>query len=100
MVCGGPAAAHAGPGQIALPGTTDEAKAGRPNTEKPTLAGLYRTNVYTGPAWYQRDVEIPAGWQEQRVTLFLERVRWVKPGLARRPAGRRRPGQPHRPARL
>ena len=69
--------ASAGRGQIALPGTTDEAKAGRPNTEKPTLAGPYRTNVYTGPAWYQRQVEIPAGWQGQRVTLLLERVRWT-----------------------
>ncbi len=66
-----------GLGQIALPGTTDEAKAGRPNRQKPTLAGPYRTNVYTGAAWYQRDVEIPAGWQSQRVTLLLERVRWT-----------------------
>ncbi len=80
--------ASAGRGQIALPGTTDEAQAGRPNTEKPTLAGPYRTNVYTGPAWYQRDVEIPAGWQNQRVTLFLERVRWVSQvWLDGRPSG-------------
>jgi hypothetical protein len=70
-------APNAGRGQIPLPGTTDEAKAGRPNTEKPTLAGPYRTNVYTGAAWYQRDVEIPAGWKSKRVTLFLERVRWT-----------------------
>ena len=59
-----------------MPGTTDEAKAGRPNTEKPTLAGPYRTNIYTGAAWYQREVEVPADWQGKRVTLFLERVRW------------------------
>lgn len=28
---------------------------------------------YTGVAWYQRDIEIPAGWQQKRISLFLER---------------------------
>ncbi len=64
------------PQEIKLPGTTDEAKLGLPNTAKPTLDDLYRTNVYTGPAWYQRDIEIPAGWQGKRVELSLERVHW------------------------
>jgi hypothetical protein len=78
----------AGRDQIALPGTTDEAKAGRPNAEKPTLAGPYRTNVYTGPAWYQREVEIPPGWQGKRLALFLERVRWTsRVWLDGRPVG-------------
>ncbi len=65
------------PAVIHLPGTTDEAKAGMPNRQKPTLDGLYRRNVYTGAAWYQRDVEIPAAWQGKRLSLMLERVRWV-----------------------
>ena len=64
------------PKEIKLPGTTDEAKLGLPNTAKPTLDDLYRLNVYTGPAWYQRDIEIPAGWQGKRVELLLERVHW------------------------
>ena len=64
------------PDEITLPGTTDEAKLGLPNTAKPTLADLYRVNVYTGPAWYQRDIEIPADWQGKRVELLLERVHW------------------------
>ena len=64
------------PKEIRLPGSTDEAKLGLPNTAKPSLDGLYRPNVYTGPAWYQRDVEIPAGWQGKRVLLALERVHW------------------------
>jgi len=59
------------------PGTTDEAKLGIPNPAKPSLDALYRVNVYTGPAWYQRDIEIPPAWQGKRVTLFLERCRWV-----------------------
>jgi beta-galactosidase len=31
---------------------------------------------YTGAAWYQRDVEIPAAWQGKRVVLSLERPHW------------------------
>ena len=64
------------PGEIHLPGTTDEAKLGLANTAKPSLDGLYRPNVYAGAAWYQRDIEIPAAWSGKRVELFLERVHW------------------------
>ncbi len=31
---------------------------------------------YLGPAWYQRDIEIPQGWNGKRVVLFLERPHW------------------------
>jgi len=31
---------------------------------------------YLGAAWYQRDVEIPEGWEARRVQLVLERPRW------------------------
>ncbi|MCX7722709.1 MAG: discoidin domain-containing protein [Verrucomicrobiae bacterium] len=31
---------------------------------------------YLGPAWYQRDIEIPRAWQGRRVVVFLERVNW------------------------
>ncbi len=34
------------------------------------------TKHYLGAAWYQRDIEIPADWTNQRVELFLERPRW------------------------
>jgi len=64
------------PDEIDLPGTTDEAKLGLPNPAKPSLEGLYRPNVYAGPAWYQRDIDIPAKWKGKRAQLFLERVHW------------------------
>ena len=64
-------------GTIRLPGTMDDAGLGPKNTKPPTLAGPYRIYDYAGPAWYQRDIEIPAAWQGKRVTLFLERCRWV-----------------------
>ncbi|HQZ95661.1 MAG TPA: discoidin domain-containing protein [Pyrinomonadaceae bacterium] len=31
---------------------------------------------YIGPAWYQRDIEIPADWRGKRIVLYLERPRW------------------------
>jgi hypothetical protein len=66
-----------GPSQVHLPGSTDEARAGLLNPEKPSLEGLYRPNVYAGAAWYERDIDIPAGWQGKCVTLLLERVHWL-----------------------
>ncbi len=64
-------------GSIRLPGTIDDAGLGPKNTKPPTLEGPYRLYDYAGPAWYQREIDIPNSWQAQRVTLFLERVRWV-----------------------
>ena len=71
------AAPLAGDTTIKLPGTMDDAKLGLPNPVKPSLADLWRPNVYEGQAWYQREIEIPASWHGRRVTLFLERCRWV-----------------------
>ncbi|MGQ9915399.1 MAG: discoidin domain-containing protein [Thermogutta sp.] len=31
---------------------------------------------YVGPAWYQREVDIPESWNGRRITLFLERAHW------------------------
>ena len=64
------------PEQISLPGSTDEAKLGTPNPNKPTLDGLYRLYLYEGPAWFQRDIQIPVTWQGKQISLFLERTHW------------------------
>src|SRR5438552_776193 len=69
--------ANALTGHIQLPGTMDDAGLGPKNTKPPTLEGPYRTYDYAGPAWYQREIEIPAAWAGKRVTLLLERCRWV-----------------------
>jgi len=61
---------------VRLPGSTDENHKGTPNTRPPDLNGLSRLYEYVGPAWYERDVEIPAAWQGRRVILFLERCHW------------------------
>ncbi|WP_285021356.1 sugar-binding domain-containing protein [Novosphingobium sp. fls2-241-R2A-195] len=31
---------------------------------------------YRGPAWYQRDIDIPQDWAGKRVELFIERPHW------------------------
>ncbi len=64
------------PVEIALPGTTDEAGFGQRTTGF-ELGHLTRTFRFEGHAWYQRDIEIPAGWRGKRVTLFLERAHWA-----------------------
>jgi hypothetical protein len=62
--------------RIRLPGSTDEAHFGTPNPARPSLDGLFRLYVYEGPAWYQRDAEIPTAWRGKQVFLFLERSHW------------------------
>ncbi len=37
---------------------------------------LQPEKTYAGVAWYQREIEIPADWAGQRVTLDLERTHW------------------------
>src|ERR1035437_10262890 len=65
------------PGRITLPGSTDQAGYGTPNHRSPNLDHLSRLVEYTGPAWYQREVKIPAQWENKRVVLFLERCHWT-----------------------
>ena len=62
---------------IKLPGTMDDAGLGPKNAKPPTLEGPYRLYDYAGPAWYQRDIDMPTAWQGKSLTLFLERCRWV-----------------------
>ena len=62
---------------ITLPGTTETNRKGPENPEK-KLTGLTRLYRYEGPAWYQREVTIPAEWAGKRVTLLLERTKFVQ----------------------
>jgi hypothetical protein len=62
---------------IKLPGTMDDAKLGKPNSQPPSLAGLYRQKTYEGVAWYERQIVVPEAWRGKRITLFLERARWT-----------------------
>jgi len=69
--------------KIHLPGTLDDAGIGAPPTltddslTRNVLLHLARKHSYIGYAWYEREVNIPQGWKEKSITLFLERVLWT-----------------------
>ena len=67
--------------EINLPGTLCDAGYGKPCRLKPSMErqiflNLKRKYDYVGVAWYTRQVEIPAGWQDKQIFLHLERVIW------------------------
>ncbi len=64
------------PDRIQLPGSTDRARYGVPGRPAPPFQRLARVFEYVGPAWYQRDIDIPYAWRRRRITLFLERCHW------------------------
>jgi hypothetical protein len=58
-----------------LPGSTDQAGYGT-RTSGVEKGWLSRPYTYEGPAFYEREVVIPATWRGKRITLFLERAHW------------------------
>ena len=63
------------PDSIELPGSCEQRGFGV-KPEKPEELRLTHLLQYVGPAWYQREIEIPADWPVKRVELFLERCHW------------------------
>lgn len=68
-------------GFINLPGTTDDAKIGLPNTllpalEKPQVLRLTRKNSFIGKAVYTRSIVLPKGAKKRSVIIKFERVLW------------------------
>ena len=61
--------------KISLPGSTDQAGKGYPAEEKSPLR-LTRLFEYKGPAWYEKEVFVPASWKGKAIRLFLERAHW------------------------
>ena len=66
---------------VSLPGTTDDAGLGTPNSlapalEKPQLLRLTRKHAYIGAAWYAREVEIPESMAGKPLVFSFERVMW------------------------
>jgi hypothetical protein len=37
---------------------------------------LKPVKYYKGPAWYQKEFDLPAGWKDKEITLYLERPHW------------------------
>lgn len=59
---------------LQLPGTLEENKKGYYVTQ-PTTNFLNRTYKYEGPAWFKKEVTIPASWTNKQLALFLERTK-------------------------
>lgn len=63
------------PDTIELPGSCQQRGFGEKTTYR-ALGRLTSLIEYVGPAWYQREIIIPAAWHNKRVELFLERCHW------------------------
>lgn len=67
--------------KMSLPGTTDDAGLGTPDTlklalRKPQLSHLTRRHSYIGAVWYTREFEVPSSIKDKHISLSLERVLW------------------------
>jgi hypothetical protein len=84
------------PAAVRIPATTDQNAVGD-RTSGSTPGMLTRAWRYVGPAWYQRDIDIPNAWRNLETDLFLERVLWRSDvWIDGRPAGSRdSTGTPH-----
>jgi hypothetical protein len=60
---------------VHLPGSLDQNGKGTPNNEA-HRSRLSRLHEYVGPAWYQREIDIPEAWAGRALELFLERCHW------------------------
>jgi hypothetical protein len=59
---------------IKLPGTTDENKKGRFNA-RAEWGRLSRVYPYYGPAWYQKEIEVPEQWNGKHIFFVMERTK-------------------------
>lgn len=64
------------PDQIPLPGSTDIAGKGN-LPEEHRFDRLSRVHPYAGKAWYSKVVNVPEGWRDKRIVLYLERCHWI-----------------------
>ena len=60
---------------IVLPSTLDDINEGKPNEYNHESRFLSKKYIHEGKAWYQKEINIPADWENQQIELFLERTR-------------------------
>lgn len=54
---------------VMLPGTMDTNGKGTSNENMTETTQLSRKVTYSGPAWYSRDIEIPAAWKDSDIKI-------------------------------
>lgn len=62
------------PDSVLLPGTMDLNHKGYENNDT-TTKHLNRLFLYTGPAWYKRNINIPTDWLDRHILLDVERTK-------------------------
>lgn len=62
--------------KITLPGIMDDYKIGYKSPYR-HIDRLTRVYEYMGPAWYQREITIPAEWKGKRIFMYFERTHWL-----------------------
>lgn len=72
---------------VKLPGTMDEYKKGIVNTNTNETMRLSRELMYSGMAWYQKDINIPEKWDGKNIRLIMERTKPTKVWIDSTPAG-------------
>ncbi len=61
---------------ITLPGITDDYQIGYKSPYR-HIDRLTRVYEYMGPAWYQREIEIPEDWAGKHIFMYFERTHWL-----------------------
>ena len=72
---------------VLLPGTMDENKKGIVNTNTGETMRLSRELMYSGMAWYQKELIIPDKWDGKNISLIMERTKPTKVWVDSAPAG-------------
>jgi hypothetical protein len=75
---------------VLLPGTMDENKKGIVNTNTGETMRLSRELMYSGMAWYQKEINIPDKWNDKNIRLIMERTKPTKVWVDSAPAGENR----------
>ena len=72
---------------VKLPGTMDENKKGIVNTNTNETMRLSREFMYSGMAWYRKEINIPEKWDSKNIRLKMERTKPTKVWVDSTPAG-------------
>lgn len=73
--------------EVKLPGSLEENGKGK-RVEKASSKYLNQTFQYTGAAWYQKEIDVPASWANKYVELFFERTKVAQVWIDGKPIGR------------
>lgn len=72
---------------VTLPGTMDENRKGIVNRDTGETMRLSREFMYSGMAWYQKEINVPEKWEGKNISLIMERTKPTRVWIDSAPAG-------------